>query len=175
MKIPILFVIITIVLFYIILPLLIWVCARRTKLGKVIVILCSVLFGIVLFFGITSKVTIADSYVIVDVDYTCKWFNTEINLNLFDMDKIDFFINITMLIPIGLVVVYFSKRKPFSKLLILTIVGLVMGLTLECLQFVLPVYRSVQLSDVILNTISVFLGGCLGIAYDFILNKVRKK
>lgn len=175
MKISILIVIIAFVLFYIVLPLIIYLLARKTKVGKIIVVICSVLFGIVLFFGITSRVSIADKIVVIDFDYTNKWFNKTINFNIFDIDKIDFIINLSMLVPIGLVVIYFNKRKLPNKLLMLTLIGLMMGLALETLQYILPVYRTVQLSDIILNTFSVVIGGVCGIVYDLIFNKLTKR
>ena len=174
MKIPIVFVVISFILFYMVLPCIVWLCARKTKLGKAIVVVCSILFGIVLFFGITSKVSITENCVIVNFDYTNKWFGKPINLNVFDIDKIDFIINISMLVPIGLVVIYFNKRKLPNKLLMLTLIGLMIGLALETLQYILPVYRTVQLSDVVLNTVSVVIGGCVGLIYDLIVNKIRK-
>ena len=175
MKISILIVVIAFVLFYIVLPLIIYLLARKTKVGKIIVVICSVLFGIVLFFGITSRVSIADKIVVIDFDYTNKWFNKTINFNIFDIDKIDFIINISMLVPIGLVVIYFNKRKLLNKLLMLTLIGLMIGLALETLQYILPVYRTVQLSDIILNIFSVVIGGVCGIVYDLIFNKLKKR
>ena len=41
----------------------------KTKVGKIIVVICSVLFGIVLFFGITSRVSIADKIVVIDFKF----------------------------------------------------------------------------------------------------------
>ena len=54
--------------------------------------------------------------------------------------------------------------------------GVIFGISLETLQFVLPVSRSVQLSDAILNTISVVMGGIIGILYDCVIKyKSRNK
>ena len=58
-----------------------------------------------------------------------------------------------------------------NKFIALGVWGFATGLLLEALQFVLPVYRSVQLSDVLLNALSVLIGGGMGMLYDKIFVK----
>ena len=80
-----------------------------------------------------------------------------------------------MLIPIGLFDIYISRKTFMQKLLTCLLVGLMCGVLLETIQFVLPVVRSVQLSDVLLNAISVVIGGVMGVVYDKIFNKKHLK
>ena len=91
------------------------------------------------------------------------------------IDKVDLLINIVMLIPIGLTVVYFNNKSIVSKFVVLVIVGVVMGVSLETIQFILPVVRSVQLSDALLNTFSVVLGGIIGLLYNFVTCRIKRK
>ena len=139
MKFPIDIVGVLLILFYIVVPLLIWLFARDTRLGKTLVIIFAILFAVVLFFGITSIVSVVDRMLIIDIDFTYRWCDKSVDLSLLDIDTIDFLINISMLIPIGLVVAYFSKKKIWHTVLTATIVGLIVGLVLESLQFILPV------------------------------------
>ena len=174
MKIPTVLVVISLILFYVIIPLLIWILVRDSRLGKIIVIVFTILFGVVLYFGITSRVVIDRDFVLLDIDYSGNWCDKTINLKVFSVDIIDLIINILMLIPIGLVVSYFVKSKITNKLVVSAVVGVVIGVLLETMQFVLPVYRSVQLSDAILNTVSVVIGCCVGLLYDRLYYKIRK-
>lgn len=176
MKLPIVLVVISVFIFYIIVPILIWIFARNSRVGKLLTITFGVLFAIILFFGITSKIYFVDSYAFVTIDFSANWCDKLINFGLGNLDKVDLLINIVMLIPIGLLVVYFNKKSLINKMLVLVGVGLFSGVVLETLQFVLPVYRSVQLSDALLNVLSVVLGGLIGLLYDSVLiYKIRKK
>ncbi len=175
MKLPIILVAVTVFVFYIIVPMIIWLFARNSKLGKTLTVVFSVLFGVVLFFGITSRINFQDRFAIINIDFTSNWCDKAVNLSLLDIDKFDMFINIVMLIPVGLVVVYYNKKSVRNRWLVLVVVGVCMGVGLETLQFILPVVRSVQLSDALLNTMSVMLGGVLGMLYDYMFVRTKKK
>ena len=175
MKIPTILVVISLILFYIIIPLLVWIFARESKLGKLIVIVFTVLFSVILYFGITSRISINKDLVTVAIDYSGNWCDKVIKLNVLSVDIVDLIINLIMLIPIGLVVAYFLKRKVVYKLAIAAVVGLLIGLILESIQFILPVYRSPQLTDIILNMVSVVIGCCIGIVYDKLYYKLRRE
>lgn len=134
-----------------------------------------IMYAIILFFGITSRIVIDNNFAIVSLDYSANWCDKTINFSLLKIDKIDLLINIVMLIPIGLTVVYFNNKSIVSKFVVLVIVGVVMGVSLETIQFILPVIRSVQLSDVLLNTFSVVLGGIIGLLYNFVACSIKRK
>ena len=134
-----------------------------------------IMYAIILFFGITSRIVIDNNFAIVSLDYSANWCDKTINFSLVKIDKIDLLINIVMLIPIGLTIVYFNNKSIVSKFVVLVIVGVVMGVLLETIQFILPVVRSVQLSDVLLNTFSVVLGGIIGLLYNFVTCRIKRK
>ena len=66
------------------------------------------------------------------------------------------------------------KEKKYSILLAL-LIGLCTGSIIELFQFILPVNRSVQLSDIVYNGISGFLGGCYFYLLNLISTKKRKE
>ncbi len=76
-----------------------------------------------------------------------------------------------MLFPVGLFVFAISKRKPWQKLLLCLAVGALCGLIIETYQFILPIQRSVQLSDIILNAISALIGGF----YAWLIFSIKEK
>ena len=77
-----------------------------------------------------------------------------------------------MLIPIGTYFVFFNKNIKFWKVILFSLlIGLGVGLCIETLQFILPVKRSVQLSDAVLNAVSVLLGAVYGV----LLIRVNKR
>lgn len=172
MQIPLYFGAILFALFYMVIPIIIWIFFRNSKFGKIAVSILCVMFLIVLFWAITSRISVADRTINVAIDFTNYWFNKKLNFSLLKIDKVDFLINITMLIPIGLVVVFFNRKTFKNKIINLLVVGVIFGIILESLQYILPVYRSVQLSDVVLNALSVLIGGVMGILYDKIF--IRK-
>lgn len=175
MKIPVVLVVFVLLIFYLIIPILIWRFARNTKFGKYLTIVFLFAFLVILFLGITGRVCISNHYVIVDMDFTNNWLGKKINFYMSNINKVDFIINILMLIPIGFVLAYFVHKSFVRKLFISFVLGLICGKMLEITQFVLPVYRSVELSDVVLNTISVVIGCLLGILYDAIFSKVNSR
>lgn len=176
MKLPIILVVIGVFVFYLIVPMCIWFSARNSKTGKVLTTVFAILYVIILFFGITSRIFFKDSIAIIEIGFSTNWCDKVINFSLVDIDKIDLLINLIMLIPVGLVVVYFNRRTLINRFIMLFVIGVIFGIGLETLQFVLPVSRSVQLSDAILNTISVVMGGILGILYDCVIKyKSRNK
>lgn len=161
------------VILYFIVPLIIWLFYKDKKYSKTIVVTLLVLYIIVLLIGVLGKIEIG-KVVEVSLDFGGSWCSKKIKWSLFNLNKTDVLINIFMLIPLGLVYKYFSKNKFRKNILMLLLIGLCVGVLIETLQFILPVPRSVQLSDVILNSISVFIGGMIGCFYDFLSKRLRK-
>ena len=136
-----LFVLICGILYYFILPFIIFFCVKNTKLKNILMAIYLIIFLMVLFVGVFSTISINWENISFVFDFSHGWCSKSINLALKNLQL-------------------FNNKKPFYvKIILLIIVGLMSGLLIEGLQFVLPVQRSVQLSDVLLNTISVLLGG----------------
>lgn len=157
-------------IFYFILPFLIVGLIKNKKIKNIFIVIYLVLFLVVLFIGVFGKLDISLKNVIINLDFSSSWCNKPIRWAFENLTTFDVCINLFMLIPIGTVVAYFFKKKKFVvKLLLFALIGFVCGALIETLQFVLPVYRSVQLSDVVFNCISVVIGGILAcVPFKFI-------
>lgn len=162
---------------YFILPFILWLI----KNNKARNILTGIFFGlylIVLFAGVFGKIGISAQNVSISFDFSGRWCAKNINasLDLNGITKFDLIINLVMLIPVGMFVIYFGrKRKWWLKIILLIVFGALSGIFIELLQFILPVYRSVQLTDILLNTISVFVGGLIAWGYLAVIKKIRTK
>ena len=111
-------------------------------------------------------------HVYFDFSYTVS---KTIDLNIFHNGKIDMIINILMLIPVGISIVVLNNHNIKVMNVLLLTIGFCVGFTIELLQLILPIARAVQLIDVILNGLSVILGGVIGILYVKLVNKILTK
>ena len=161
-------------LFYFVLPFIIWACFKNEKIKNILTICFFFLYLVVLFIGVFGKLDINDNVVSFSFDFSGSWCAKPINFSLASISTFDLVINIVMLIPVGMFVSYFMKNKNlFLKIISLLGVGLFVGLFIETCQFILPVPRSVQLSDALLNTVSVFVGGLIAWLYLWIIKKFK--
>lgn len=159
---------------YIILPLAVLFC-KNIKVQKTLIWCMFIAYIIILIVGVTAKVEISKEKVYVHYVNTGSWANKHISWNFSRVSKWDFLINIFMLMPVGLFLAYRLNNFSFGKLMLALIgVGLLIGLTIETTQFILPIPRNVQLSDVFLNSISVALGGCQLKLYELIAKRKEK-
>ena len=161
-------------LIYFILPIIIWI----NKDKKLIRILVDILFGVylvVLILGVTCRINFDHVSTIVDFDYSGEWLSKKVNWSLKEIVGADLIINLVMLIPIGLYVAFMSKNTNYVSFIVMFIIGFMLGLGIEILQYVLPVPRSVQVSDIILNGFSVCIGGLMGGILNLITTFFRKK
>lgn len=110
------------------------------------------LYFCALLFCVWTSLTIVDGRVIINWEKyeELKQINFQINYTLND-----FIINFLMLLPVG----FYLKQTKCSRLLIWG-AGMLLGFVIEFGQFVLPIYRVVQLMDVVTNGFSAVLG-CL--------------
>jgi len=159
---------------YFILPFLILVFVRKQNLRKVLIIIMLILFSLILFVGVTSVFVIKGNMVYISFDFTYSGLNKNINWK-FEMNIIDYVINTIMLIPVGISIVYFNHKNISKAYVLLALVGFLVGISIESLQYFLPILREVQLSDVLLNTLSTIIGGLIGFLYMCISNKIKHK
>ena len=165
------------VLCYFVLPFIIWCCVKNEKAKNILTTIFFCMYLLVLFAGVFGKIGISSKNVSVSFDFGGEWFAKRVNTNLDirAITKFDLCINIAMLLPVGMFVLYLSrKRKWWLKLLFLLVFGVVSGCFIEFMQYALPIHRSVQITDVLLNTISVVIGGLIAWLYLFVIKKIRK-
>ena len=162
-------------LLYFVMPIFIIIFVKNKKAQIIINTSLLCCFVVILFFATICNVDISKHTTSISFDFSQNWCNKNINWMPYTKSLGDFLINVTMLFPIGVFTACFSKRKLWITLLISASIGLLCGLTIEAYQFILPVSRSVQLSDVLLNCVSVVLGSLYASAIIFIKNKSNQK
>ena len=158
MRISSLIVFIFLCLFYLVLPVIMMFMIKKNKKLKIFAWGFLGVFLSILIVGVLGKIDITKETVYIGFDFSQKWCNKIINFK-FNNIKLDKLINICMLMPGGEVVFLNAKVKNKNMGFIFSIViGIITGLVIETLQFILPVSRSVQLSDAIYNCISCVIG-----------------
>ena len=164
------------VMFYFLVPFFIVVFVKNAKVKNVLITIMFISFLVALFIGIYFKVSITNNKVLVTPDFSGNWCSKKINFSFSNITRFDFLINIVMLIPIGMLTIYLMQRKKlWQKILVLCLVAFVSGILTELGQFILPIPRSVQLSDSILNIISVVMGGLIMSVYIKFKNIIFKE
>lgn len=171
MKINTIAIIILGIISYVVVPFLILIIKNK-KIKNALSITALIFFVAILLVGVWSKIDITKSYTQITFDFSGQWCDKTIKWNFSNISTFDLVINLVMLIPIGIFAFHFiQKLKPWQKLICLVPIGILCGTAIELSQFILPVPRSVQLSDVIFNTISVFAGGLICWLYEFLVSK----
>lgn len=156
---------IIIFLLYFVLPLVCALCVKSDILLKRISKILLFCFIIMLIMGVCFDVNISDK-VIIKPNFSGEWFKQKIYI--WPASIFDFLINIVMLMPIGIYISFNAKKNRLLKSLLW---GLVIGFTIEITQLIFPLVRGAQLSDALLNAVSLVLG-CL---YGMLLIKLRNK
>lgn len=163
------------VICYFVLPIAIW-CIRKEKLRNAFTILFFCLYLGVLFCGVFGQLGISESQITINFDFGGKWCAKTVKWSLNSIGTFDLVINLLMLFPVGMLVFYFSRKKKWwARLILLVVFGLLSGTFIETCQFILPVPRSVQLSDVLLNAVSVFAGGLIAWGYLAVIKKIKHR
>ena len=160
---------------YLVLPFLI-LLIKNEKTRKIVASICLVGFVGVLLIGVWSVVDANKDYVNITFNFGGKWCNKTMKWDFSNISTFDLVINLVMLFPIGIFSFYFFKNKKIlTKFLLLTLIGAFCGSFIELSQYILPISRSVQLSDIVFNTISVLFGGIICWFYQWIISLFRKK
>lgn len=160
---------------YFIVPFIIIMFVKNKRVSNALMFTLLAVFLVVLFVGIYFRVSFVGNKVYAVPNFSGEWFNKTINVSFKNIPKFDLVINLIMLIPIGIVCRYATNKKPlWKRILILVVVAVVSGVLTELGQFILPIPRGVQLSDSVLNMISVLIGGCVASLYYVFKNLVFK-
>ena len=170
MKIDFWFGIILVVLFFLILPSIFLVVfydrERQNKILKIFGIISFLVYCILLSLLVFGKINFDGNSFTITLEKTGEWF--KLNFVVASFEWLNIFLNLVMIFPIGAFV--FSQSK--SNVLIKTILmSFLISFCIETLQFILPINRTTEILDIILNTIS----GIIGYIYYYLLLKVFKK
>lgn len=179
MKISFVFAIILFSTLYIICPIILIFLYNKRKVNKVLSIILLCLYSIVLCVGVFSHFSKDSQYVYINFDYSGQWASENITFGLI-VAPLDLAINLVMLIPYGVIFIllrtYKHPQLKLSKHLIFSfLIGFAIGIFIEFFQFTLPIKRSIQFSDVILNSISCLLGSIYFVILMKIKDRIRKK
>ena len=172
MKLNTTLVIILVAIFYLVLPFLIMLIKNK-KTQRVLSIVSLCIFIAFLVVGTLGKIDISKTTTTITFEKFGNWFDKNINLSFENLTKQDIIINLLMLIPIGTFTCYcFENSKIWKKIFISLTIGFICGMLIEFCQFMFPVPRSIQLSDVVFNAISVLFGALICMLYQYIINKI---
>jgi len=157
---------------FVILPLFLKVFFGDNKIAKVI-------NGVLLVLYILSAfaLTLSD----VQLGWTCHiefvtvgdWFDSEIYIfNLLQLK--DIIQNLLFMTPLG-IFTYKTDRFWVTNLWIAFLAGAGLGFVIESLQFILPIDRFPQVSDVLLNGVSAVIGFVAILIVDIVSNVIHRK
>jgi hypothetical protein len=142
---------------------------------KILAVVFLCVFVGILCVGTLGQVQISRETIKISFDFGQNFCDKKISLSFSHLSTFDIVSNLVMLIPIGMFVVFFYHKGIVKTSILLLCVGILSGFLIELCQFIFPVPRSVQLSDVVFNTISVIVGGIIGWLYLFLGTKINKK
>ena len=145
-------------------PIILLFLQKHPKTIKIITIILAVIYAILLIIGTTARVYVSGTNLVIRYPNSADWFS--MHFAVFNKGKANILVNLALLFPIGPVVYVFSKSHPFLKTVL---ISFAISLIIETYQFILPIFRTTELADLILNTIS----GTLSAIYCEILTKLN--
>lgn len=144
--------ILTILLMIVLPTILILSLKNHPKALKISAIILSIIYFVLLFIGTTFQMSIKNGNLSVYPDFTQEWFS--ISFLLASFQPVNLTINLILLFPIGFIVFSFAKKRPFLKTII---IAFLISILIELYQFILPVARTTELTDILFNTLSGFI------------------
>lgn len=131
--------------------------SRRHKFSVILLIL----YLITLTIGVWAEVKIKNGRVLITFDYGFSQQKT-ISWGFSGIKLLDILINLGMLVPLGVIFSVNCRKTVFCKQIIGLLIGLAIGTVIEVGQFLLPVERTPQLSDVLFNLLGMGFGCLIG-------------
>lgn len=147
---------------YFVVPFLVILFVKNERALKIFTWIIFSIYLVILLIGVWTRVSIKNGVVNISLDYSYGFFNKSVSWGFLKLTAFDIAVNLIMLLPVGVVYCIIKPMKFPKQLLKGLILGLILGICIELGQFILPVQRSVQLSDVVFNTISVIVGVIVG-------------
>ncbi len=155
------------VIFIIILPsIAILVFINNKHILKILSIIAFILFIILLSVLVFGKVSLENGNIVLKFQTNNKWFSMYFLWGSFTKSNI--LLNIVMLLPVGAFILCLNTRHGFIKTILLS---LLISVVIEVLQFILPIQRTTEVLDLVLNTVS----GIIGYAYFYFVFKLAKQ
>lgn len=137
-------------IFIIVLPILIFIFLfKHKKLFKIFTTFYFICYFVSLFILTTAQIKFSNSLVTINLAFDNNWFSPK--LIIFGGGTFNIFINIIMFFPLGLLTFWVNKKHKFIYTIIFSFI---ISVFVETMQLILPVNRTTELFDIILNTIS---------------------
>ena len=157
---------------YILLPIILRLFGMKRRFGKIFYLILLFMYILTILVLTLTKVSFAE---IVEIDFVNSgvWGNKQIYL-FEKFGIVDVLINLSMLTPVG-IFIYSQNRKLYKNVLFSFCFGGLFGLVIELLQFILPIYRTVQIQDILFNSISAVLGMIVMHVLCLVYAKVNKE
>jgi len=148
----------------VVLPTIILIMLKKHKKAlKITAIFLAVVYFVLLFIGTTFKFKIKGDFVLINADFSHEWFSMRFLPYSFAPRNV--FINLAMMFPVGFLVYIFSKNRRFLKTILF---AFLLSIFIEFYQFLLPVSRTTEITDVLFNTLS----GIISAVYCHFLTKL---
>ena len=153
---------IAVLLMLIIPTILVFALKRKPKTLKVTAgVLITIYFGL-LFVGTAGKISLSGENFTISFDFSKRWFSAD--FSWFETSARNVVINLFLLFPIGFAVYLFSPKHAFLKTVIF---ALAVSIFIELYQWILPIHRNSEISDILFNTVS----GIISASYAEFLKK----
>lgn len=165
------FVISLFVAFAVVLPILLFIFIKNKKILNTLTITLLLAYLIVLSFGVFANINIVGLDVQIDLTPKGEFFKAY-NFVYYNFSPINICINLAMFIPIDMSFYLLFEKQKFIKTILIAILFSVL---IEFGQFALPVARTVELTDILYNTISAILGFLILWMIDLIKNLAKKR
>ena len=148
----------------VVLPTVILIMLKKHKKAlKITAIIFAVVYFILLFIGTTFKFKFKSDFVLINADFSGDWFSMRFLPYSFATRNV--LINLAMMFPIGFLVYIFSNKNRFLKTILY---AFLLSLFIEFYQFMLPISRTTELTDLLFNTLS----GMISAIYCYFLTKL---
>lgn len=139
-----------VVFFMLILPTtLVFALKHKPRTLKWSISILFVIYLFLLFVGTAGKVSLKNNTLNIYFNFSGNWFS--LYFLWFSFSKTNALINLFLLFPVGYLVYTFCEKHKFIKTILL---ALAISLFIEIYQWVLPIHRNTELSDILFNTIS---------------------
>ena len=132
--------------------ILVFALRNHQKALKITAIVFACIYFVFMFIGTTCTLDIDWNHSSIGFDFTEPWFS--LDFISFEFKPGNILINLFMFFPLGFIVYIFTNKKPFIKTILF---ALTLSLFVELYQFILPIYRNTELTDIVLNTLSGLL------------------
>ena len=172
------------VFFFVFYPAIIMlVFKNKPKVLNIIAQISLIAYFLLLFLLVFGQVSIKENMFCVELIFNNSWFSLNFCVASFSLTNI--FYNLIMMFPISAFIIANSfsifnnkgENKKFIRFMFLKsiIFSFIVSLVIEFFQFVLPVNRTTEILDLILNTLSGVLGFVFFYGVILVYKKLKMK